>query len=58
VSEWAFVAPYLTLVREDAPQRTHDLSAPFLNIRRLCRIDGQTKGDRFGIMCLRLEGMQ
>src|SRR3954454_16663036 len=23
--EWGFVAPYLALVREDAPQRTHDL---------------------------------
>src|SRR4051812_13580166 len=23
--EWAFVAPYLALVREDAPQRAHDL---------------------------------
>lgn len=23
--EWAFVAPYLALVREDAPQRTYDL---------------------------------
>ena len=23
--EWAFVAPYLTLMREDAPQREHDL---------------------------------
>jgi transposase len=23
--EWAFVAPYLALVGEDAPQRTHDL---------------------------------
>jgi transposase len=23
--EWTFVAPYLALVREDAPQRTHDL---------------------------------
>src|SRR5215212_11268521 len=23
--EWAFVAPYLALVREDAPQRNHDL---------------------------------
>src|SRR3954470_21064174 len=22
--EWAFVAPYLALVREDAPQRNHD----------------------------------
>ncbi len=26
--EWSFVAPYLTLVREDAPQRTHDLRSP------------------------------
>jgi transposase len=23
--EWAFAAPYLALVREDAPQREHDL---------------------------------
>lgn len=23
--EWAFVAPYLALIREDAIQRTHDL---------------------------------
>ena len=23
--EWAFVAPYLTLMREDAPQREYDL---------------------------------
>ncbi len=22
--EWAFVAPYLTLMTEDAPQRTHN----------------------------------
>ena len=22
--EWAFVAPYLVLMRPDAPQRTHD----------------------------------
>lgn len=22
---WAFVAPYLTLLRDDAPQRVHDL---------------------------------
>jgi hypothetical protein len=25
--EWAFVAPYLALVREDAPQRNHELRA-------------------------------
>jgi hypothetical protein len=23
--EWAFMVPYLTLMREDAPQREHDL---------------------------------
>ena len=23
--DWAFIAPYLTLMREDAPQRDHDL---------------------------------
>ena len=27
--EWAFVAPYLTLMREDAPQRRHDLREVF-----------------------------
>ena len=27
--EWAFVAPYLALLREDAPQRTHDLREVF-----------------------------
>jgi transposase len=27
--EWAFVAPYLTLCREDAPQRKHDLREVF-----------------------------
>ena len=31
--EWAFVAPYLALVREDAPQRTHDLSEVFNGLR-------------------------
>ena len=28
--EWAFVAPYLALVREDAPQRHHDLREVFM----------------------------
>lgn len=32
--EWAFVAPYLVLVREDAPQRTHDLGEVFNGLRR------------------------
>ena len=27
--EWAFVAPYLTLMREDAPQREHSLREVF-----------------------------
>ena len=27
--EWAFVAPYLAVVREDAPQRRHDLREVF-----------------------------
>lgn len=27
--EWAFVAPYLALVHEDSPQRTHDLREVF-----------------------------
>lgn len=31
--EWAFVAPYLTLMREDAPQRRHDLRAVFNALR-------------------------
>jgi transposase len=35
--EWAFVAPYLTLVREDAPQRRHDLREVFNGLRWLVR---------------------
>ena len=35
--EWAFVAPYLALVREDAPQRTHDLCEVFNALRWLVR---------------------
>jgi transposase len=31
--EWAFVAPYLTLMREDAPQREHDLREVFNALR-------------------------
>ena len=31
--EWAFVAPYLAWVREDAPQRTHDLRELFKALR-------------------------
>jgi len=35
--EWAFVAPYLALVREDAPQRTHSLREVFNGLRWLVR---------------------
>src|SRR5215207_5512155 len=37
--EWAFVAPYLALVREDAPQRNHDLRQEVFNgLRWIVRI--------------------
>ena len=35
--EWAVVAPYLTLMREDAPQREHSLRAVFNGLRWLAR---------------------
>jgi transposase len=35
--EWAFVSPYLVLMREDAPQRTHDLREVFTALRYLVR---------------------
>jgi transposase len=35
--EWAFVAPYLTLMREDAPQRQHDLREVFNGLRWIVR---------------------
>ncbi|MHB1296368.1 MAG: transposase, partial [Anaerolineae bacterium] len=31
--EWAFVAPYLTLMTEDAPQRQHALREVFNGLR-------------------------
>lgn len=31
--EWAFVAPYLTLMTEDAPQREHPLREVFNALR-------------------------
>lgn len=36
--EWAFVAPYLTLMREDAPQREHSLREVFNALRYLVRV--------------------
>jgi transposase len=35
--EWAFVAPYLTLMKEDAPQRGHDLREVFNAMRYVVR---------------------
>src|SRR5215207_9384857 len=35
--EWAFVAPYLTLMRPDAPQRQHNLREVFNAVRWLAR---------------------
>jgi transposase len=35
--EWAFVAPYLALVREDAPQRNHELREVFNGLRWIVR---------------------
>jgi transposase len=35
--EWAFVAPYLTLMREDAPQRDHELREAFNGLRWIVR---------------------
>ena len=31
--EWAFIAPYLTLMREDAPQRDYPLREVFNGLR-------------------------
>jgi len=35
--EWAFVAPYLTLMSEDAPQREHSLREVFNGLRYIVR---------------------
>src|SRR5215210_509761 len=35
--EWAFAAPYLTLMREDAPQRGHSLREVFNGLRYVVR---------------------
>jgi transposase len=35
--EWAFVAPYLTLMKPDAPQREHDLRELFNGLRWIVR---------------------
>jgi transposase len=38
--EWAFVAPYLTLMKEDAPQREHPQREVFNGLRWLVRTGG------------------
>lgn len=38
--EWAFVAGYLVLMREDAPQRHHDLREVFNALRWMVRVGG------------------
>jgi transposase len=35
--EWAFAAPYLTLMRQDAPQREHPLREVFNGLRYVAR---------------------
>ncbi len=39
--EWAFVAPYLTLMTEDAPQREHSLREVFNGSRYIARTGAQ-----------------
>lgn len=39
--EWAFLRPYLTLMREDAPQRDHDLREVFNALRWMVRTGAQ-----------------
>jgi len=39
--EWAYVAPYLTLMTEDAPQRDYDLREVFNGLRWIVRTGAQ-----------------
>ena len=39
--EWVFVAPYLTLMKEDAPQREHSLREVFNGMRYIVRTGAQ-----------------
>ena len=41
--EWAFAAPYLTLMKEDAPQRNHSLREVFNGLRWLVRSGAQSR---------------
>jgi len=39
--DWEFLAPYLALVREDSPQRVHDLRRVFNAVRYVAKTGGQ-----------------
>jgi transposase len=39
--DWEFLAPYLALVREDSPQRVHDLRQVFNALRYMVKTGGQ-----------------
>jgi transposase len=39
--DWEFLAPYLALVREDSPQRVHDLRRVFNGLRYMVKTGGQ-----------------
>ena len=39
--EWALVAPYLTLMTEDAPQREYQLREVFNGLRWIARTEAQ-----------------
>jgi len=42
--EWSFVVPYLTLMREDAPQREHRLREVFNGLRWIVRLPHAKRG--------------
>ena len=43
--EWSFVAPYLTLMNEEAPQREHDLREVFNGLRWIVRTGAECAHD-------------
>src|SRR6266536_1084089 len=43
--EWSFVAPYLTLMTEDAPQREHSLREVFNGLRWIVRTGAQGRNE-------------
>ena len=46
--EWAFIAPYLTLMSEEAPQREHSLREVFNGLRWLIRAGAAWRMMPFG----------